>query len=103
MGSTTRGAGRACWASFTASGHGLDLDELSGPAEDRHAEQRARRTRRPEDLLHQPPHDRQVGIVGGRDVDGRLDDVLRSAASGVEGDKQVVENLARLARDVTLG
>ena len=50
-------------ASFRARGHCLDLDELSGPAEDRHTEQRAGRPLGAEDLLHEPPRHREVGMV----------------------------------------
>jgi len=84
------------------SGHRLDLDELSGPAENGHPEQCAWRSVLAEDLLDHPPSQRKVGVVGGSDVNGRLDDVVWPAGSGVEGDKEVVECLAGLARDVAL-
>ncbi len=89
-------------ASFTWRGHGLDLDELPGPAEDRHTEQRARRPLGTEDLLHELPRHHEVGVVGSGDVKGRLDDIFRSAASSVESDKQVVEGLAGLSGKVAL-
>jgi len=38
----------------------------------------------------------------GRDVDGGLHDVLRSTAGGVERDKEIVNGLARLRRDIAL-
>ena len=47
-----------------------------------------------EDLLDHPPSQRKVGVVGGSDVNGRLDDVVWPAGSGVEGNKEVVECLA---------
>src|SRR5262249_62421236 len=67
----------------------LDLDELGRITKQRDAEQRGRRSRRRERGLHDPPDADEVVTFARDDVDGRLQEILRSRSGGRQRSEQI--------------
>jgi hypothetical protein len=90
-------------AGSTAGGHGFYLHELVGEPEDAEAEQRARRSAAAEALLDLIPCDKEVSALPRRHVDRRLHDILQATASRAQGNDQVLQRSAGLAREIAWG
>jgi len=81
-------------------GDPLDLDQLAGVAEDRHAEQRARWAMGSEPAGHHVPHSYQL-VMTTHHVDGGLHQVREGCAMQSERGLQVVQRHPRLTHGVT--
>src|SRR5436190_19061576 len=75
---TAGGGGRRRASRLARGGDRLDLDELVGVAEERDAEQRARRA--PEALRDHGPGAHEIRPLTGDDVDRRLQEVVAGGA-----------------------
>lgn len=82
-------------------GDRFDLDKLSLVAEDRDAEQGARRIMVTEPGTHHVPGGHEVSLLGARHIHGRPNHVSELGSGSLERYLQVVHHLVGLANNVT--